>query len=180
MSVNKYNPTTGELTSLAGGTRTWIGTQAAYEAQKTAGTLPTDVLIIITDDEQQTDAEQISYNNTSSGLTADNVQDAIDEVNGKILLTTGTTDWQDSNHTSVMATSSYPTGCNSSNCLLLNAMMIFRGNLSTGITEGYLYQNANNINASRCQNTNGAYIITVSTRTDFLNLPVVFIWLKYK
>lgn len=80
MSVNKYNATTGELISLAGGTRTWIGTKAAYEAQKTAGTLPTDVLIIITDDEEQTEAEQISYDNTDSSLVADNVQDAIDEI----------------------------------------------------------------------------------------------------
>lgn len=80
MSVNKYNSQTGQLTCLANGSRIWVGTKAAYEAARQAGTMPTDVLVAITDDEQQAEAEQISYDNTDSGLTADNVQDAIDEV----------------------------------------------------------------------------------------------------
>ena len=49
MSVNKY--INGELITLANGSRTWIGSKEAYNAAKQAGTLPTDCLIAITDDE---------------------------------------------------------------------------------------------------------------------------------
>ena len=52
MSVNQYDPTTGSLTNIAAGQRTWVGTKAAYEAAKTAGTLPTNCLVAITDDSQ--------------------------------------------------------------------------------------------------------------------------------
>lgn len=104
MSLNKYDSSTGELTNIASGSRIWTGTKAAYDAQKQAGTLPNNALIVITDDEQQTEAEQISYDNTDSGLTADNVQDAIDEINNDlntnpILLGTLQTDlsWTDFN-----------------------------------------------------------------------------------
>ena len=55
MSVNKYDSTTGTLTTLATGDRTWVGTKAAYDAQKQAGTLPNDCLIVITDDEVEMD-----------------------------------------------------------------------------------------------------------------------------
>ena len=50
MSVNKYDASTGTLTTIANGQRTWVGTKAAYEAAKTAGTLPTNALVAITDD----------------------------------------------------------------------------------------------------------------------------------
>lgn len=59
MSVNQVNQTTGELISLAGGTRTWIGTKVAYEQQKQAGTLPNNCLIAITDDEEELAQEVI-------------------------------------------------------------------------------------------------------------------------
>jgi len=52
MSVNKYNDQTGELTTLANGSRTWIGTKAAHDAAKQAGTLPNNCLIAITDDSE--------------------------------------------------------------------------------------------------------------------------------
>lgn len=52
MSLNKYNATTGELENIASGQRTWVGTRAAYDAAKQAGTLPTNALICITDDEE--------------------------------------------------------------------------------------------------------------------------------
>lgn len=51
MSVNRYNASTGELTTLANGTQIWTGTEAAYKAQKQAGTLPNNSIICITDDE---------------------------------------------------------------------------------------------------------------------------------
>lgn len=52
MSLNKYNATTGELENIASGQRTWVGTRAAYDTAKQAGTLPTNALICITDDEE--------------------------------------------------------------------------------------------------------------------------------
>lgn len=80
MSVNRYDSNSGTLTALASGERTWIGTRAQYDAQKTAGTLPNSCLIVITDDEEQTEAHQISYDNTTSGLAATDVQAAVDEL----------------------------------------------------------------------------------------------------
>ena len=52
MSVNKYDASTGELTILANGSRMWVGTKSAHDAAKQAGTLPTNCLIAITDDEK--------------------------------------------------------------------------------------------------------------------------------
>lgn len=54
MSVNKYDSTTDTLTTLASGSRIWTGSEAAYKAEKGAGTLPTNALIMITDDEVDT------------------------------------------------------------------------------------------------------------------------------
>ena len=51
MSINKYTTAEG-LVTLANGSRMWVGTKAAYEAAKQAGTMPNDVLIAITDDSQ--------------------------------------------------------------------------------------------------------------------------------
>lgn len=65
MSVNRYDASTGELVTLASGTRTWIGTKAAYEAAKSAGTLPNNCLIAITDDEE--DHNHYSTDETFTG-----------------------------------------------------------------------------------------------------------------
>lgn len=51
MSVNKYTTAEG-LVTLANGSRMWVGTKAAYDSAKQAGTLPTNVLIAITDDDE--------------------------------------------------------------------------------------------------------------------------------
>lgn len=66
MSVNKYNPQSKTLTTLATGDRTWVGTSAAYQAQKQAGTLPNDVIICITDDE--VDTSHYSTDETFTGM----------------------------------------------------------------------------------------------------------------
>ena len=50
MSVNRYNASTGILENIAAGQRTWVGTKAAYDAAKIAGTLPANAIIAITDD----------------------------------------------------------------------------------------------------------------------------------
>lgn len=66
MSVNRYNATTGELTSLATGSRTWVGTREAYDQAKQAGTLPNNCLIAITDDEK--DHNHYSTEETATGM----------------------------------------------------------------------------------------------------------------
>ena len=76
MSVNKYNTTTGELETIASGQRTWVGTRAAYDAAKSAGTLPTNALICITDDEDDTIADAVT-DGDSRAVTSNAVYDAI-------------------------------------------------------------------------------------------------------
>lgn len=50
MSVNKVDKTTGELVTLANGTRMWIGTKSAHDAAVQAGTMPNNCMVCITDD----------------------------------------------------------------------------------------------------------------------------------
>ena len=65
MSVNKYDASTGTLTTIANGQRTWVGTKQAYDQAKIAGTLPTNCLVAITDDE--VDHNHYSTNETETG-----------------------------------------------------------------------------------------------------------------
>lgn len=65
MSVNKYDSSTGTLTTVANGQRMWIGTQTAYDSAEAAGTLPSNCLIAITDDGAGT--EQYSTDETDTG-----------------------------------------------------------------------------------------------------------------
>lgn len=51
MSVNRYSTESG-LQTLASGQRVWIGSKDAYDAEKQAGTLPSNCLIAITDDSE--------------------------------------------------------------------------------------------------------------------------------
>lgn len=66
MSVNNYNASTGVLTTLASGSRIWIGTEAAYNAEKSAGTLPNNTIICVTDDE--VDTSHYSTEETFTGM----------------------------------------------------------------------------------------------------------------
>lgn len=50
MSLNSYNSTTGELTNIASGSRTWIGTKAEWQALVSSGTAPKNCLVAIIDD----------------------------------------------------------------------------------------------------------------------------------
>lgn len=72
MSVNRYDASTGELTNIASGQRTWVGTKAAYNAAKQAGTLPNNALICITDDENDTIADAVT-NGDSRAVTSNAV-----------------------------------------------------------------------------------------------------------
>jgi hypothetical protein len=63
-------------------------TQAQYDALVNAGTVDANTTYFITDANNTTAsyAAGVTYDNTSSGLAATNVQGAIDEVNGKIMV----------------------------------------------------------------------------------------------
>ena len=50
MSVNKRDSTTGELVTLASGTRMWVGTKSAHDIAVANGTMPNNVMVCITDD----------------------------------------------------------------------------------------------------------------------------------
>lgn len=58
-------------------------TQAQYDALPEASKLA-EKLYLITDGDSGWEAESVEYDNTTSGLTADNVQDAIDELSGAV------------------------------------------------------------------------------------------------
>ena len=63
------------------GTDIYEVTQAQYNALKQSGTLVHNALYVITDAENlNCTAEDVAYDNTSSGLVADDVQSGIDEV----------------------------------------------------------------------------------------------------
>ena len=80
MSLNTYDSSSGTLTTIASANRIWTGTKAEWQALVQAGTAPRNVLVAITDDEEHASADEISYDNTTSGLTAQDVQNAIDEI----------------------------------------------------------------------------------------------------
>ena len=50
MSVNKRDSTTGELVTLASGTRMWVGTKTAHDLAVQQGTMPNNCMVCITDD----------------------------------------------------------------------------------------------------------------------------------
>ena len=56
-------------------------TLAEYEEWEAAGTIDPTTLYFITDGDAGLNARTIVYNNTESGMTSGNVQDAIDELN---------------------------------------------------------------------------------------------------
>lgn len=83
MSLNKYDSSTGTLTNIASGSRTWIGTKAAFEQAKQAGTLPTNAVIMITDDEDDTIATEVIEGDTRA-VTGGAVYAAIGSMGSRI------------------------------------------------------------------------------------------------
>ena len=71
MSVNRYTTESG-LQTLANGQRCWIGTKAAYEAAVQAGTMENDILVAITDDDDDYKTDTVAENDnrvvTSGGV----------------------------------------------------------------------------------------------------------------
>ena len=68
MSTNRYNKDTGELVTISGGTRCWIGTRAAHDAAVARGELGNNILVAITDDFQ--DANPLGIIIAYGGTTA--------------------------------------------------------------------------------------------------------------
>ena len=66
MSVNKVNKMTGELVTLASGTRMWIGTKAAHDLAIQRGIMPNNCMVCITDDAN----DFISGEGTPTSLTS--------------------------------------------------------------------------------------------------------------
>lgn len=50
MSTNLIDKQTGELITLASGTRMWIGTKSAHDSAVQLGTMPNNCMVCITDD----------------------------------------------------------------------------------------------------------------------------------
>jgi hypothetical protein len=63
----------------------FIGTSAQITTADNAGNIPAGMLIYCTDDSvNDITALQVGYDNTDSGLEADNIQDAVDELNSDL------------------------------------------------------------------------------------------------
>lgn len=71
MSVNKRDSTTGELVTLASGTRMWVGTKSAHDIAVANGTMPNNVMVCITDDYPTKDGlfdnSEFTFNTTVVG-----------------------------------------------------------------------------------------------------------------
>ena len=71
MSVNKYDPNSKTLTALSG-QRVWVGTKADRAAAIANHTMPNNVLVCITDDEDDTFTDQVTKDDpravTSGGV----------------------------------------------------------------------------------------------------------------
>ena len=67
MSTNAVNKTTGELITLANGTRMWIGTKTAHDLAVQQGTMPNNCMVCITDDAAGEEAWEYSTSETNTG-----------------------------------------------------------------------------------------------------------------
>ena len=96
----------GTLDPIAGNgiKNTFTGTTAEVNAAMQAGLIAEGTVVYITDDNGVGEsAEDVSYDNTESELTATNVQDAIDEVNTSLTELQGELLWTNQNPTSSFA-----------------------------------------------------------------------------
>ena len=75
MSVNRYTTASG-LQTLANGQRIWVGDKASHTAAKQAGTLPTDCLICITDDDDEFKTDDV-IEDSQMVITSGGVYDAL-------------------------------------------------------------------------------------------------------
>lgn len=65
MSVNKYDSASGELVTLASGTRVWLGTKAAHEKAVSDGTMPNNCMVGLVDDYEDTEVQEFTIESDS-------------------------------------------------------------------------------------------------------------------
>lgn len=118
MSLNKYDSSTGELTTLASGTRMWIGTKSAHELAITNGTMPNNVMVCVTDDQQDgnDDYSTDEMKTTRKWIDGKPIYRKVVEKNVNI----SGNSW---NHTGIDV-SEIDTLCN---CIMLNSKFAFSG-----------------------------------------------------
>ena len=79
MSVSRYNPNTKQLEAIASGSRVWIGTKEERAAAIQAGTMPTNCLVIVTNDEDDTIATAVTEDDPRA-VTSGAVYDYVDTM----------------------------------------------------------------------------------------------------
>lgn len=89
MSVNYVDKTTGELVTLASGTRMWVGTQSAHDLAVQQGTMPNNCMVCITND-YYTGREQFSGNIGSISGTSIHTLKSVTLAKGKTICGTMT------------------------------------------------------------------------------------------
>lgn len=67
MSTNLVDKDTGELITLANGTRIWCGTKTAHDLAVQQGTMPNNCMVCITDDAAGEEAWEYSTSETNTG-----------------------------------------------------------------------------------------------------------------
>lgn len=68
-----------------GGSGAWVGTQAEFDTASQQGEIAEGTQVIITDDyDFNYSAQEVTYTNSTSGLSATNVQGAIDELDNNL------------------------------------------------------------------------------------------------
>ena len=119
MSVNKVNKTTGELITLANGTRMWIGTKTAHDLAVQQGKMPNNCMVCITDDAPGDDAWKYSTEETKTGMTWIDGKPIYRKVIEKHITLAGNS-WNSSG----IDISEIDTLCN---CVMLNSKLAFGG-----------------------------------------------------
>ena len=119
MSVNKVNKTTGELITLANGTRMWIGTKTAHDLAVQQGKMPNNCMVCITDDAPGDDAWKYSTEETKTGMTWIDGKPIYRKVIEKHITLAGNS-WNSSG----LDISEIDTLCN---CVMLNSKLAFGG-----------------------------------------------------
>lgn len=86
MSSNKVDKITGELVTLANGSRMWVGSKAAHDAAIQAGTMPNNCLVALIDDYEDATTDDVEEGNpkpvSSNGVyvRTEEIEDEISDI----------------------------------------------------------------------------------------------------
>jgi TfoX/Sxy family transcriptional regulator of competence genes len=75
MSINKYDKDQQKLIPIAGGQQIWIGTKEAHDQAVSAGTMPNNCLVSVTDDTDSTYSTEVAKDDLRA-VTSDAVYDS--------------------------------------------------------------------------------------------------------